>query len=46
MEMWTNWKEQKRHRLTKHYDLLSELKSKYVEKVDICCYKVEEALEA
>lgn len=46
MEMWTNWKEQKRHRLTKHYDLLSELKSRYVEKVDICCYKVEEALEA
>ncbi len=45
IEMWTNWKEQKRHRSTKHYDLLSELKSKYVEKVDICCYKVEEMLE-
>lgn len=42
LERWTNSHEQKRHATTKHYEVLTELKKEYVEKVDICCYKAEE----
>lgn len=41
IELWTNQTEQKRHATTPHYATLTKLKSTYVEKVDISCYKVE-----
>lgn len=41
-EMWLNEEAQKQHGETPHYQLLTELKKQYVEKVSICCYDVEQ----
>ncbi|HKM33396.1 MAG TPA: antibiotic biosynthesis monooxygenase [Lachnospiraceae bacterium] len=41
LEMWTNQHENNRHKQTKHYQVLAELKAKYVERVEIINYMIK-----